>query len=247
MIDYHDAFAAAGSRSVFQDTPHEHNVLHLLNESGRDFRFLFLTEGVKEKHMGLFSRGRRSQPLAPAENQHILPTYGKADGILSDNDLWKVPQMRHPEIAAELTMQLKAGVYDVIAVNFPGPDMIGHLIDEHFESCVDTLKSLDKALRAVIAAARTNGYTVLLTSDHGNVEHAGPDHGNNDVLTTVLLSDGSDLSVQAPPEDEARLFDVARTILEVLGMSPEELNCPEIPAALQDSVKRLVGVSLVTR
>lgn len=247
MIDYHEAFAAAGSRSVFRDKPHEHNILHLLNESGRDFRFLFLTEGVKEKHMGLFSRGRRSTPLAPAENQHILESCGKAEGISSDNDLWKVPMMRHPEIAAELKAQLRAGVYDVIAANFPGPDMIGHLIDDHFEACVDTIKSLDKVLRGVIAAALSNGYTVFLTADHGNVEHNGPDHGNNDVLTTVLLPEGSDLSTAPPPHDEARLFDVARSVLEVLGTSPEELKCPALPEALLESEKRLVGVSLVQR
>lgn len=247
MIDYHEDFAEAGSRAVFRDEPHPHNVLYLLNESGRDFRFLFLTEGVKEKHMGLFSRGRRSRPLIPAETQHILPSYGKEDGVNSDNDLWKVPQMRHPEIASELAMQLSVGTYHVIAANFPGPDMIGHLIEDHFESCVETLKSLDKALRSVIAAARDNGYTLVLTADHGNVEHFGPDHGNNDVLTSVILPDGSDLSIQPPPGDEARLFDIAHTVLAVLGVNPAELNCPGIPETLREGDKRLVGVPLVKR
>ncbi len=247
MIDYHDAFAEAGCKSLYRDHPHPHNVLHLLNEAGRGFRFLFLTEGVKEKHMGLFSRGRRSTPLAPAETQHILPTFGKEEGINSDNDLWKVPQMRHPEIGGELAMQLKAGVYDLVAANFPGPDMLGHLIEDHFEACVDSLKSLDKALKPVVVAARNNGYTLLLTADHGNVEHFGPDHGNNDVLLSVLLPDGCDLTTQSPPDSEARLFDIARTVLVVLGTSPEELNCPAFDEALVDSDERLVGVSLVRR
>jgi 2,3-bisphosphoglycerate-independent phosphoglycerate mutase len=247
MIDYHEDFAEAGCKSLYKDHPHPHNVLHLLNDSGRSFHFLFLTEGVKEKHMGLFSRGRRSTPLEPAEAQHILPSYGREDDINSDNDFWKVPQMKHPEIAAELTSQLQAGAYDVVAANFPGPDMIGHLIEDHFESCVETLKSLDKALKPVVAAARESGYTLILLADHGNVEHFGPDHGNNDVLTTVLLPDGSELSPQAPPDNEARLFDVARTVLTVLGTDPEELNCPPIDENLIDSEKRLVGVSLVVR
>jgi 2,3-bisphosphoglycerate-independent phosphoglycerate mutase len=247
MIEYHEAFAAAGAKAVFKDSPHPHNILYLLTESGREFRFLFLTEGVKEKHMGLFSRGRRSTPLSPAETQQIISSTGREDGVNSDNDLWKVPQMRHPEISAELTRHLHAASYDVIAANFPGPDMIGHLIEDHFESCVETIQSLDKALRPVVAAAQAGGYTLVLTSDHGNVEHLGPDHGNNDVLTTVLIPEGSDLKSVPPVADEARLFDIARTVLAVLGVTPADLNCPAIPENLLASPHRLVGSSLVSR
>ncbi len=247
MIDYHLDFRSAGAHSVYQDSPHEHNVLFRLNESVPGFRFLFLTEGVKEKHMGLFSRGRRSRPLVPAETQVILPTCGKELGILSDNDLYKQPGMKHGEIAQRLEQELRSPAFDLLAVNFPGADMIGHLVIDHFDSCLDTLKSLDKALSTLVPAAMDNGWVLVVTSDHGNVEHFGPDHGANGVLTTLLLPRSGALVPQPPPDGEARLFDVAWTILAVLGVEPGSLALPPWPAGVADSPKRLVGTSLVTR
>ena len=276
MIDYHLDFRKRGARSLHEDRPHDHNVLALLSHVRPDFHFLFLTEGVKEKHMGLFSRGRRSNPLTPAETQQIIPTYGAENGINSDNDLYRVPYMRHPEIAEELERHLRRGAYDLVAANFPGADMIGHLIDNHFNACLETLKSLETALQTVVPAARENGWLLVLTSDHGNVEHFGPDHGNNDVLTSVVLptgkapdyvagsstrqldrngrtigprpqDDGSTLLAQAPPGYSARLFDVSWTILEALGVDIESLEPPPWPDGAEESPNRLIGQPLVRR
>lgn len=196
--------------------------------------------------MGLFSRGRRSTPLTPAERRVIIPTCSKEQGVANDNDLYKVPQMRHPEIAAELTARLAAGDFDLIAANFPGPDMIGHLVENHFDSCLETLSSLDQELPAVIDAAGRQGWLLVLTSDHGNVEHYGPDHGNNDVLTTVILPPNrSDLRIEPPQGDSARLFDISWTLLEGLGISIDQLQVPPLPAGLADDARRLVGNPLV--
>jgi 2,3-bisphosphoglycerate-independent phosphoglycerate mutase len=247
MIEYHEAFRAAGAKTIYVDAPHPHNLLHLLNEKAMGFHFLFLTEGVKEKHMGLFSRGRRSTPLVPAETQHIISTCSREEGIESDNDLWKVPQMRHPEITAELVTQMEQGSFDLLAANFPGPDMLGHLIENHFEACLETLHSIERALVKVVRAARENGWVLVHTADHGNVEHYGPDHGNNDVLTSVILPEGSGLVAVPPPGDEARLFDISWTILETLGLTPEAIDCPAIADSVRNDPARLIGSSLVRR
>jgi len=245
MVDYHEEFPGRGARSLYKDRPHEHNVLHLLNREKPGFRFLFLTEGVKEKHMGLFSRGRRSTPLLPAETQKIIPTHGKEQGVNNDNDLWKVPKMRHPEIAAELDRALGDREFDLVACNFPGADMIGHLIENHFDACVETIESLDHALARIVTTARANGWVLLVTSDHGNVEHCGPDHGNNDVLTTLVLPDESRFEAVPPPNCSGRLFDVSHTILEVLGVSLSALQAPPIPEHISRDPRRLVGCALV--
>jgi len=247
MIDYHSDFVSTGARSVYQDSPHEHNVLHRLNDSVPGFRFLFLTEGVKEKHMGLFSRGRRSMPLVPAETQVILPTCGKEQGILSDNDLYKQPAMRHGEIARHLEQELSNRAFDVLAANFPGADMIGHLVMDHFDACLETLVSLDQALASIVPLAMKNGWALVVTSDHGNVEHFGPDHGANGVLTSVMLPPDSALEPNPPPGGVARLFDVSWTILAVLGIEVAALHLPPWPPGAADNPKRLVGLPLVRR
>jgi len=244
MIDYHLDFRPAGALSVYHDSPHEHNVLARMTEKVPGFRFLFLTEGVKEKHMGLFSRGRRSRPLAPAETQVILPSCGRDQGVQSDNDLFKQPAMRHPEIALRLESELRNPAFDLLAVNFPGADMIGHLVIDHFDACLKTIESLDAALSKVVPAATENGWVLVVTSDHGNVEHFGPDHGNNDVLTSLILPPGSDLVPRDPPDAEARLFDVAWTALAALGIDAGSLELPPWPPRVADSPFRLVGVPL---
>lgn len=246
MIQYHKEFEGLAAKAVFHDQPHPHNVLHLLTEAYDGFRFLFLTEGVKEKHMGLFSRGRRSTPLA-SETQRIVSSYGRESGVASDNELFLFPAMRHPEIGKELVSALNSDEFDVVATNFPGPDMIGHLVENHFDACKETLLSLESVLRDVMEAASRNGWVVLLTSDHGNVEHFGPDHGNNDVLTSVVLPEGNFYHLVPPHNDSARLFDVAWTLLEVLRVPFEDLSSAPIPEELARDSHRLVGSSLLHR
>ena len=277
MIDYHLDFRRRGAKSIYHDQPHEHNVLALLTHARPDFHFLFLTEGVKEKHMGLFSRGRRSNPLAPAETQQIIPSYGAQDDVNSDNDLYRVPFMRHPEITDELVRHLERGAYDLIAANFPGADMIGHLVQQHFSACLDTLESLEASLKRVVPAARENGWLLVVTSDHGNIEHYGPDHGNNDVLTSVILpyerasdhqpgsstrqldragnpiparghsDDAGALVPEAPAGYSARLFDISWTILEALGVDVEQLEPPPWADGAEENPNRLIGQTLVKR
>lgn len=245
MVEYHKDLGEKGLKAVFHDKPHAHNVLHLLSQARPEFRFLFLTEGVKEKHMGLFSRGRRSRPLLPAETQYIVSSYGKEDGVASDNDLYKVPAMRHPEIAEKLALELQNPEWDLIAVNFPGADMIGHLVTGQFDACKQTVMSLETALRQVVPVAQANGWVMVISADHGNVEHFGPDHGNNDVLTTLLLPEACPFTVQVPPNRSARLFDISWTILTVLGATPEALNAPPFDPLTVADPNRLVGMSLV--
>ena len=245
MIEYHSDFGDAGAHMVIHNEPHPHNVLYLLNKKYPDFRFLFLTEGVKEKHMGLFSRGRRSRPLEPSETQIIVPSYGKSEGIASDDDLYQVPQMRHPEITRELSAALTSNKYNVIAANFPGTDMIGHLVVNHFDACQKAILSLETALADFVPVAINNDWVLVITSDHGNIEHYGPDHGNNDVLTTIILPEDSPLEASQPPGYQARLFDISMTTLTALGVTPKEINAPEIPQNLKDDPNRLVAVPLV--
>jgi len=247
MIDYHLEFRTAGAASICQDSPHPHNILHLLNRKLDDFTFLLVTEGVKEKHMGLFSRGRRSTPLEPAETQRIIASCGREEGVNSDNDLYKVPAMRHEEIAADLVSELEKTEFDLVAANFPGADMLGHLVENHFEACIETLLSLEKAMRAVVPAALNNGWLLILTSDHGNIEHLGPDHGNNDVLTTLVIPENSGLTSVPPPGYSARLFDISWTVLETLGLSHQTLDHPPFLDDIADDPRRLVGRSLIAK
>jgi 2,3-bisphosphoglycerate-independent phosphoglycerate mutase len=246
MIGYHASFSEAGVHAVVEDRPHDHNVLFLLNEYVPDFKFLFLGESVKAKHIGLFSRGRRSLPLKPAEDREIIPSYGKKEDVANDNELYKFPSMRHLELGAALERAGREAKHDFVLINWPGPDMIGHLITNHFESCVETVNSIEAVLNKVVPVLREAGYFVIITSDHGNVENYGPDHGNNPVLTTVIPPAGREDAIVSRYDAEARLFDVAATALYLMGEDETvRSKMPPIPDVVQQSPDRLVGVPLV--
>jgi len=125
--------------------------------------------------------------------------------------------------------------------------MIGHLVGNHFEACRQSVLSLEAALQEVVPAALERGWFLVLTSDHGNVEHCGPDHGNHDVLTSLIIPEASTLKPVPPPNYEARLFDISWTLLKALGVTVEELNAPAIPDDLSNDPRRLVGASLVAQ
>jgi 2,3-bisphosphoglycerate-independent phosphoglycerate mutase len=246
MIDYHAVFADAGVAAVVLDRPHEHNMLHLMNQHVEGFQFLFLGESVKAKHIGLFSRGRRSLPLKPAEDRTIIPSYGKKEDVANDNELYKFPSMRHLELGAQLEAAGRKAKHDFILVNWPGPDMIGHLITNRFESCVETVNSIEAVLNKVVPVLREAGYFVIVTADHGNVENYGPDHGNNPVLTTVVPPAGREDAIVSRFDQWARLFDVAATALSLMGHDETiRSKMPAIPENVQQSPDRLVGVPLI--
>jgi bisphosphoglycerate-independent phosphoglycerate mutase (AlkP superfamily) len=220
MVDYHAAFSAAGVPFVRPIRPHDHNLLALMAERVPGFRFLLCGEGVKEKHVGLFSRGRRSTPIPGAEARAIIPSYGRADGVNSDDDFWRVPPMKHVEVATTLLARLQADPVPLAAANFPGPDMIGHLVEQHFDACVETLDSLETLLPTLIRGLHALGYVVVLTSDHGNLENFGPDHGINPVLTSFVPPPGLPRAL-VPVEGVglAKLYDLPHTMLALAGLT----------------------------
>lgn len=246
MVDYHKAFTKAGVPFVRPIRPHDHNLLVLAGQKLKDFKVLLAGEGVKEKHVGLFARGRRSTPLA-CEERLIFPSYGRTEGIESDDELWRVPPMRHVEIASALLARVKEEQFPLVAANFPGPDMLGHLIERHFGACIETLASIETILVGLVRGLHALGYVVILTADHGNVENFGPDHGVNPVLTTFAPPPGVELEPIDGIKGAAKLFDLPHSALELWGLREVLLQGLEFPFPEVGATGfRAIGRPLVT-
>jgi bisphosphoglycerate-independent phosphoglycerate mutase (AlkP superfamily) len=247
MVDYHAAFTEAGVPFVRPITPHPHNLLALASERVAGFRFLMAGEGVKEKHVGLFARGRRSRPIPGAEERIIFPSYGRDDGIASDDELWRVPAMKHVDVAQALIERVEEAPPPLVAANFPGPDMIGHLVTGHLDACVSTLNSLEAVLEGLIRRLHHQGYVVVLTSDHGNVENFGPDHGVNPVLTSFVPPPA--LAAWLAPVDgvegAAKLFDIPPSLLALWGLQGVVTAGLDFPPATTAGGFRAVGRALL--
>ena len=65
--------------------------------------------------------------------------------------------------------------YDFILVNFANPDMVGHT--GNYEAAITALKYVDSAIKTIYDKACENFYTMIITSDHGNIDTMIDSHG----------------------------------------------------------------------
>jgi 2,3-bisphosphoglycerate-independent phosphoglycerate mutase len=101
--------------------------------------------------------------------------------------------------------------------------MVGHT--GVYSAIRKAVKAVDENIGALIKAAQANGYTVLVTADHGNADHAeNPDgspntaHSLNPVPFIVVDRDVK--TVQ-----NGVLADIAPTILALMGIpKPAEMT-----------------------
>ena len=85
---------------------------------------------------------------------------------------------------------------------------------------IDTiLSSGEQASSGLMALALKNDFTVIITSDHGNIENDTPSHTSNDVLTTII----SKKKLVCPNRKNyiVNLFDIFPTILKIMNIEPK--------------------------
>jgi 2,3-bisphosphoglycerate-independent phosphoglycerate mutase len=249
LSEYHPDFANKyGAKVLYPIGPQPHNLFALLPQQSEaqhfSFRYLLTAESTKALHVGYFIRGRRETPAVPEEEvRTIVPSYGQEYGVATDDDYYKAPQMRAFAVADVVVEALSREEFDLIIVNFANTDMVGHLMPKRWHEAQLSVELVDTALETVVPVALREGYDVIITADHGNVEDDDSSHTANDVLTTFVSPDRS-LELRGDARQRARLFDIPWSILEIMGLNDEVLpHLPPVP----DGIKRkgLVGRSLV--
>lgn len=218
IAEYHPIFESKYGISVaFQTEPHSANFLaHWTKTFGED-EYTLVAESVKSSHMGYFFRGRREDPAKGAnETRFITPSHGEEDGVMTDTDFYLHPDMRSDKVTADVVKAIKKGLSRLVCCNIASPDMVGHLLPTRYEEAKTAYRAAANALVEMAEAAKNAGFYMVITSDHGNIEEDTSAHTVNDVLTTIIRPDGSPSTVGIPIF-QARLFDVAPTVLELLG------------------------------
>lgn len=180
-------------------------------------RQLHVAESEKYAHVTFFLNGGNNQPFA-----------GEADVRVPS--LRGIPFEQAPELSLpEVTAQVMAGLgaqYDLIVANFANGDVIGHTANRTAK--IRCAELVDARLGQVLAAARTAGYVLFLTSDHGNLEvMVNPDgtphvaHTANPVPFLLVAPSGSPSVILR----EGRLADIAPTVLDALDLPrPKEMT-----------------------
>jgi len=218
IAEYHPLFESDyGVKIAFHTEPHPANFLAQWLGTVGSGEYTLITESVKSSHMGYFFRGRREDPVAgAAEARFVTPSHGKEDGVNSDTDFYLHPGMRAKEITADVINTIKVDTSRLICCNIAAPDMVGHLLPARYEEAKEAYRAAADALVEIALAARTADRSLVITSDHGNIENDTSAHSVNDVLTTIARPDDATFEA-AIPVFQARLFDIAPTLLELIG------------------------------
>ena len=212
MTPYDDSFT--GIHVIFP----KGNIENTLGEyiASKGLKQLHTAETEKYAHVTSFINGGREEPFTGEDrilvNSPAVATY----------DLQ--PEMSAFELKDKLIEALRTNSYDWIVVNFANADMVGHT--GVYTAIQTAVQTIDQCLSEVVEAAKTNGYEVVITADHGNADHAINDDGtpntahSTNPVPFIYVTANHNARVQ-----NGVLADVAPTILHIMGLSqPQEMT-----------------------
>lgn len=193
----------------------------VLSKNG--IRQLRIAETEKYPHVTYFFNGGREDPFEGEDRVLIpspkdVPTYDKK------------PQMSVYEVTRELEIKLESE-YQFVVCNFANCDMVGHT--GVLEAAVKACEAVDECVERVCRRAKSLGWTVIITADHGNCEQMWDElnhqphtaHTANDVFFIGLSPDGDLMKFKA----EGLLGSVAPTILDIYGIpKPVEMTAASL-------------------
>ncbi|TKA77457.1 hypothetical protein B0A55_04770 [Friedmanniomyces simplex] len=177
-----------------------------------------IAETEKYAHVTFFFNGGREIQFDGEEREMIAsPKVATYD---------KQPKMSAMAVADRMCERIRDGKYPFVMNNFAPPDMVGHT--GVYEAAVEACTETDAAIGKVYECCKESGYTLLVTSDHGNAEEMLTEektpktsHTTNKVpLVMANAPKGCSLK-----KTEGVLGDVAPTLLELMGIEqPKEMG-----------------------
>lgn len=191
-----------------------------------------VAETEKYAHITFFLNGTVEDNF-PGEDRIIVPSPRVSSYA-------EAPEMSALQVAKEAVKAIDSGKYDLVALNFANPDMVGHT--GNLEATIKGCEVADKALGEVVDHTLAQGGVVIITADHGNAEEVvnlqtgdmDKEHSTNPVPMIVI---SKELKGQAgpagdPPEGDLSLMhpvgvlaDVAPTILSLMELDiPDEMT-----------------------
>ncbi|HYA41441.1 MAG TPA: 2,3-bisphosphoglycerate-independent phosphoglycerate mutase [Syntrophobacteraceae bacterium] len=225
-------------KNYLVEPPHiEHTVGEYLSIYNK--RQMAISETQKYGHITYFWNGNRSGKIDERLEEYIE--------IASDRVPFEErPWMKAAEITDKTVEAILSGGFDLIRLNYPNGDMVGHTgIYQAAEIAVETV---DLCLGRLVEATRRVGGILIVTADHGNAEEmfeidektkrpklypdgkirAKTSHTLNPVWFIVYDPRGNDCIEFDPQIREPGLTNVAPTLMQLLGLRPPEIYDPPL-------------------
>jgi 2,3-bisphosphoglycerate-independent phosphoglycerate mutase len=213
LTDYDKTFKNV--EVVFPDIELNNTMGEVLEANGK--KQVRIAETEKYPHVTFFFSGGRETPFY-GEVRHMSPSPKVATYDLQ-------PEMSAEEVCGFTLGEIKKNEADFMVVNFANPDMVGHTGVIPAE--IKAIEKVDDCLGRVVKAALLNGYSLLVTADHGNgeyminIEDGTPNtaHTTNDV---PLLLIENEITHRIK---NGKLADLAPTALAMMGIpQPKEMG-----------------------
>jgi len=224
LTRYYDAFKFSALPPMDEGGGMNNLLGQVIAEHG--LKQLRIAETQKFKHVTSFFNGKRIEPYKDEDQVEIKGTF-------DPSSFGEHPQMNAPEVAARVVEEIARQKYDFILVNFANGDMVGHT--GNFDAAVKAIEIVDENVGRLTEAALKNGYTVFITSDHGNAEEmwnykinmAKTAHTTGPVEFIYAAGDAAGVKLRP----HGILSDVAPTVLQVLGLpQPKDMTSASLIA-----------------
>ncbi len=176
---------------------------------------LRIAETEKYAHVTFFFSGGREQ-VFEGEKRILINSPSVATYDLK-------PQMSAVEIKEQLIEELESQRNHFIVLNFANLDMVGHT--GVFSAIREAVKTVDSCVAEIVKIAKENGYSIIITSDHGNADNAVNSDGSPNTAHSlnpvpIIVIDNNIKKVK-----NGRLADIAPTILKIMEIpAPEEMT-----------------------
>ena len=133
------------------------------------------------------------------------------------------PEMSAYELTDKTIENLKNQKYDFITVNFANLDMVGHT--GNFKAAVKAAESVDECMGKILSVAEEEGFTTIITADHGNAEKMIDENGLPFTAHTSNLVPFCVIGENCKLRSRGALCDIAPTILKILNLpTPNEMT-----------------------
>ena len=173
-------------------------------------------ETEKYPHVTFFFNGGREIPFT-GEDRIMEPSPKVATYDLQ-------PEMSAVLLADKVKSYILDKKPDFVCLNFANTDMVGHT--GVFKAVVKAAETVNGCVEKLVTTCLANGYTILLTADHGNADYMINDDGSPNTahtknLVPLFLIDND----MKPDLHNGRLSDIAPTVLKLMDISqPAEMT-----------------------
>lgn len=149
---------------------------------------------------------------------------------IPDAEIGDRPEMSIDLVAKAIEAVVRTPGNRVVIANIANLDQVGHL--GRYNAAVRAARCVDATLEALLGICREEGWTVLITSDHGNADRTLDDagrpfgsHTDRPVPFTVVPAPGRAFAWKSRA---GSLANVAPSLLSVLGLPKPDCMAPSL-------------------